>query len=137
MNVLVTGGERPGGSTEIESLVGVLVTAEPWDGHTSPDPISHDSGSMAEDESADVAVRLFGSNIVGAYSSIKIGVFKAWGGKTRGQSNVPSSTTDVCKTSSAIASVATNLKKEGGSETSSISRVTSFENFLNEKPDLV
>jgi len=53
-NVLVTGGERPGGSTEIESLVGVLVTAEPWDGHTSPDPISHDSGSMAEDESADI-----------------------------------------------------------------------------------
>jgi len=52
--VLPENGERPGGPTEIESLVGVLVTAEPWDGHTSPDPISHDSESMAEDESADV-----------------------------------------------------------------------------------
>jgi len=51
---LPTAGERPGGTTEIESLVSTMVTAEPWDGHVMPDPINHNSEGMVEDAGADI-----------------------------------------------------------------------------------
>jgi len=47
-------GERPGGPTELDSLVGVLVTAEPWDGHDMPDLMTHSSEGMVEDTEADI-----------------------------------------------------------------------------------
>ena len=90
-----------------------------------------------EDEGADVAVRLFGSNLVGAYSSLKTGVFNAWGGKQRKSSKSPSTTSEDQKTSSTLATVAAKLKQDETSVAASMPRTMSFEEFFNEQPDLV
>ena len=50
---LTSGGERPGGRPTISSIVGNLITAEPYDGHAQFDPTSEDKESMEEDTTAD------------------------------------------------------------------------------------
>jgi len=50
---LTSGGKRPGSRTKINTIVGNLLTAEPYDGHGQFDPTSEDPESMEEDTSAD------------------------------------------------------------------------------------
>ena len=50
---LTSGGQRPGTKTKITSIVGTLITAEPYAGHGQFDPQSEDKESMEEDTSAD------------------------------------------------------------------------------------
>lgn len=53
---LTSGGIRPGGRDKISTIVGTLITAEPYDGHAQFDPTSEDKSSMEEDASADAEV---------------------------------------------------------------------------------
>ena len=50
---LTTGGERPGERAKISTIVGTLITAEPYAGHGQFDPTTEDKESMEEDTSAD------------------------------------------------------------------------------------
>lgn len=51
--VLTSGGKRPGARDKINTIVGTLITAEPYDGHGQFDPTSEDPESMDEDKTAD------------------------------------------------------------------------------------
>ena len=50
---LTSGGIRPGARDQINTIVGTLITAEPYDGHAQFDPTSEDKESMEEDTTAD------------------------------------------------------------------------------------
>lgn len=50
---LTSGGKRPGKKNKISTIVGTLITAEPYDGHGQFDPTTEDPESMEEDASAD------------------------------------------------------------------------------------
>ena len=50
---LTSGGQRPGTKTKITTIVGTLITAEPYAGHGQFDPQSEDKESMEEDTTAD------------------------------------------------------------------------------------
>lgn len=62
-----------------------------------------------EEDQEEVAVKLFGTTVVGAYSSIKSGVFSAWTSAKGGKQAVGNE-----KVSSTVASIAANLKKDAG-----------------------
>ncbi|MDA8847080.1 hypothetical protein N9J02_00440 [bacterium] len=51
--VLTSGGERPGKKQKINTIVGTLITAEPYAGHGQVDPTTEDKTSIEEDASAD------------------------------------------------------------------------------------
>jgi hypothetical protein len=51
--VLPNGGQRPEQGPSIKSIVGTMITAEPYDGHAQYTPESEDPESLEEDESAD------------------------------------------------------------------------------------
>jgi len=51
--VLTSGGKRPGKKTKISTIVGTLITAEPYDGHGQFDPTTEDPSSIGEDKNAD------------------------------------------------------------------------------------
>jgi len=48
---VTSGGIRSGSGAEMQSIVGVLVTAEPFAGHGIPNPVNDDQDSMVPDES--------------------------------------------------------------------------------------
>lgn len=50
---LTSGGNRPGKRDKVSTIVGTLITAEPYDGHNQFDPTTEDKESMEEDTSAD------------------------------------------------------------------------------------
>ena len=50
---LTSGGVRPGKKNKISTIVGTLITAEPYAGHGQFDPTSEDKESMQEDVNAD------------------------------------------------------------------------------------
>jgi hypothetical protein len=52
-NPILNGGQRPEKGPAISTIVGKLITAEPYAGHGSYDPISEDPTSIEEDETAD------------------------------------------------------------------------------------
>lgn len=50
---LTSGGKRPGNKQKISTIVGTLLTAEPYVGHSQYDPTTEDQDSMEEDATAD------------------------------------------------------------------------------------
>ena len=50
---LTSGGVRPGKANKISTIVGTLITAEPYAGHGQFDPTTEDQESMEEDTTAD------------------------------------------------------------------------------------
>ena len=46
------GGQRPEQGPSIKSIVGTMITAEPYDGHAQYTPESENPESLEEDESA-------------------------------------------------------------------------------------